>query len=199
VTGPAAADLQRLKSGSSEAARTLVARHMPLMLKAAERILRSRADAEDAVQEAFISAFRKLDSLDDAASMPAWLHRITVNAAISLYRRKKRENEEPIEDLLPQFDSDGWRNYSTEALSSEADEKLMSDERAAAIRAALARLPDSHRVVLVLRDLEGLSTREAADTLGIQENAVKVRLHRARAALRTLLEPMWTNRGGAPS
>jgi RNA polymerase sigma-70 factor (ECF subfamily) len=197
VTGPAAADLQWLKSGSAEAARTLVARHTPLMLKAAERILRSRADAEDAVQEAFINAFRKLDSLDDATSLPAWLHRITVNAAISLYRSKKRENEEPIDDLLPQFDSDGWRSYSTDALSNEADEKLMSDERAAAVRTALARLPDSHRVVLVLRDLEGLSTREAADTLGIEENALKVRLHRARAALRTLLEPMWTADGGA--
>src|SRR5262245_37204144 len=102
---------------------------MPQMLQAALRILRSRADAEDAVQEAFINAFRKLDSLEDAASLPAWLHRISVNAAISLHRRRKRASGEPIEALLPQFDSEGWRNYPAEAILGGAEEELLSEER----------------------------------------------------------------------
>ena len=185
------AELERLKSGSAEAARALVTRHMPFMLQAATRILRSRADAEDAVQEAFINAFRKLHSLEDAASLPAWLHRIAVNAAISLHRRRKRAAEDPIDELLPQFDADGWRNYRDQAISGDAEEGLMSEERALAVQAAIDRLPETHRVVLVLRDLEGLSTREAAEMLGVEENALKVRLHRARAALRSLLEPLW--------
>ena len=186
-----AVELERLKRGSAEAVRVFVARHTPLMIGAALRILRSQADAEDAVQEAFINAFQKLGSLEDAGSLSAWLHRITVNAAISLHRKRKAAREEPIEDLLPRFDGEGWRDYPLEAISSDADEKMISEERANAVRRAIDSLPETHRLVLVLRDIEELSTREAAEALGIEENACKVRLHRARAALRTLLEPIW--------
>lgn len=188
---PRTFDLKAVKAGCPRAVRAFVEQHTPRMLRAAQRILRSRADAEDAVQDAFVNTFRNLASLEDGARLPGWMYRTAVNAAISLYRRRKRGAEEPIDPYMPQFDSDGWRNYPSEPYAANAEEQLMSHERDRAVRAAIDTLPENLRVVLVLRDLEGLSTREAAQALGIEETTLKVRLHRARTAMRTRIEPLW--------
>lgn len=183
--------LAQLKAGDVALARRVVVQHAPMMLQAALRVLRSRADAEDAVQEAFASAFQKLYTVEDPSALSAWLRRIAVNAAISAYRKRRRAGEDPIDDWLPKFNTEGWRLYPGKPMSLEGDEKLISEQTAETVRSAIDRLPESHRVVIVLRDLEDMTTREAAEALGIEENALKVRLHRARAALRTLLEPVW--------
>ena len=186
-----AATFAQLKAGSEAAFRTIVIAYMPLMLAAARRVLRNNSDAQDAVQEAFTSAYRRLDTVRDRESLAPWLRQIAVNAAISKWRQRRRQGEEPIDDLLPKFDDVGWRVTAPGEPTSNAEEDLSREETRAAIRAAIDRLPETHRMVLLLRDIEELSTAEAAAHLGIEENALKVRLHRARAALRTLLEPVW--------
>jgi RNA polymerase sigma-70 factor (ECF subfamily) len=164
---------------------------MPLLLRIAQRILRNREDSEDVAQEAFINAFANLDKLAGPAAFGPWLKRIAVNQAISRYRSKRRAKETAIDDLLPHFDEEGARLDWPDETSIDSETSLQNQQVRAAVRAAIERLPESHRIVIVLRDIEELSTREAAALLGVEENALKVRLHRARAALRTLLEPVW--------
>jgi RNA polymerase sigma-70 factor (ECF subfamily) len=182
---------ERLRAGAADAFEAVVMLYMPMMLAAARRILRSEADAQDAVQDAFIAAHRSLGSVRDRMSLAPWLRRIAVNAAITRWRRRARAHEEPIDDVLPRFDEVGWRVTAPDPPASDIQEDLAREETRAAIRAAIDKLPETHRVVIMLRDIEELSTAEAAERLGIQEGALKVRLHRARAALRTLLEPVW--------
>jgi RNA polymerase sigma-70 factor (ECF subfamily) len=182
---------EKLLAGSPGAFRALVTIYMPMMLAAARRVLRSEADAQDAVQDAFIAASNRLNTLREPAAIGPWLRRIAINQAITRWRRRTRAAEDSIDDLLPRFDEEGWRVTAPDPPASNVEEDLSRADTQAAVRAAIDRLPDTHRMVILLRDIEGLSTAEAAERLGIEENALKVRLHRARAALRTLLEPVW--------
>src|SRR6266542_587898 len=109
---------------------------------------------------------------------------------VSRLRRRQRKPEEPIEDFLPQFQADGHQvNHPTRDWEGSAESLLARSQTRAIVRAAIDRLPESYRAVLLLRDIEEMSTEEAAHSLGVTENAVKIRLHRARQALRGLLEP----------
>jgi RNA polymerase sigma-70 factor, ECF subfamily len=112
-----------------------------------------------------------------------------VNASLMKLRSSRRRPEESIEDLLPQFREDGHQNAQTEAWPVSAEEMVQRSETAQLVRKLIDQLPESYRVVLIMRDLEEMSTEETAAALGVTPNAVKVRLHRARQALRTLLEP----------
>jgi RNA polymerase sigma-70 factor (ECF subfamily) len=107
-------------------------------------------------------------------------------------RSRQRQPEESIEELLPRFAEDGHQvAHPTPEWEGSAEELLARRETREMVREAIDRLPDSYRAVLLLRDIEELSTEEAARLVGITENAVKIRLHRARQALRTLLEPQF--------
>lgn len=186
---PEAILVSRLKAGDEAAYHELVRSHGGRLLAVAVRILRNREDARDAVQDAFISAFRALHGFTGEARLSTWLHRIVVNASLMKLRSRRRTPEDPIEDLLPRFHEDGHRVDPGEAWEARTDDEIEREERRAIVRAAIDRLPDSYRTVLLLRDIEELDTRESAQLLGISENAVKIRLHRARQALATLLEP----------
>lgn len=182
----------RLKAGDSRAFEELVRREGGRLQAAARRLVRDEAAAHDCVQEAFLSAFRNIQGFEPRASVGAWLHRITVNAALMRLRKERRLAETPIDDLLPSFDADGWRRDVVEAPDEDPESELIRQRTREFVRAKIDLLPDAYRTALVLRDLEGWSTREAADALGIAEGAMKVRLHRARAALKRLIEPLWT-------
>jgi RNA polymerase sigma-70 factor (ECF subfamily) len=175
-----------LRAGDPEAFEALVRRDMPRLLAAARRILHNDDDAREAVHQAFIAAFRAREQFQGAAQPSTWLHRIAVNKALDLLRARKRRAEDSIEDLMPRFLPNGHhadRFVVWPAFDAGIDRQRM----AAVIRGAIDRLPESFRLVLLLRDIEELSTEEAATALGITANAVKLRLHRARLALRTLL------------
>src|SRR5262245_22430058 len=102
------ADLhRRLRAGEPAAFETLVRANIGRMLAVARRLLRHEEDARDAVQEAFLSAFRALPQFDGAARLSTWLHRIAVNAALGRLRKQKRHPEQPIDELLPDFQDDG--------------------------------------------------------------------------------------------
>lgn len=168
----------------------LVRSHIGWMLALAERLLNDRALAEDVVQEAFIRAFRGLADFEGRSSLKSWLHRITVNAALSKLRQLKRLAEQPIDELLPEFDRHDCRIESPWSRVASVEEIMDSEDARRTVCEALAQLPDAYRVILQLRDIEGYDTGEAATLLEISEGNVKVRLHRARAALKKLLEPI---------
>jgi len=161
------------------------------MLVLAERILNNRALAEDVVQEAFISAFRGLDMFEGRSSLKTWLHRITVNTSLTRLRQLKRRSEQSIEDLTAEFDQFGCRIEDTWSTLTPIEDILKSEELKTRVHKAIHSLPDSYRIVLLLRDIEGYSTLEVAEQLEISEANVKVRLHRARAALKIVLEPIF--------
>jgi RNA polymerase sigma-70 factor (ECF subfamily) len=186
-----AATIAALKRRHAPSCGKVVVDYTPMLLRTARRILKSEAEAEDAVQEGFIKAFECLDSLDEPERFGPWLKRIVVNQAISRYRRRTRSKEWAIDDLLPRFDEEQVRIDWPDETAIDAEASLCRKDVRDAVRAAVDRLPENHRVVIVLRDIEELSTAEAADILGVEENTLKVRLHRARSALRTLLEPVW--------
>lgn len=185
---PDAALLARLRAGDESAFAVLVRRESGKLLAVAKRILRSEEEAQDAVQDALLSAFQNLDRFEGGARLSTWLHRITVNAALMRLRSKKRRREDSIEELLPAFAEDGHHLHPVGEPRAAAEDEIASAEIAAIVRAAIDELPDGYRVVLVLRDVEGLDTAETAAALGIGPDAAKMRLHRARQALRTLLE-----------
>lgn len=180
--------VDRLRAGDDDAFAELVRAQTPRLFAAARRLLHNDDDAGDAVQEAFMAAFKSIDRFQGAARLSTWLHRIVINAALMKLRSSSRRPEDSIEDLLPRFDADG--NWATEVHSwgATADDLLQRRETRTLVRRCIDRLPDTYRTVLVLRDIEDLDTEEVADALNITPNATKIRLHRARQALRTLLE-----------
>jgi len=176
-----------LRRGDPDAFEDIVRLYGGRMLAVARRMLRVEEDARDAVQEAFVSAFKGLDGFAGTARLSTWLHRIVVNAALMRLRRQRRKPEESIDDLLPRFDENGgWADG--DARPATPVEMVESAETRAVVRECIDRLPSSYRAILLLRDIEELDTDETAAALGISVPAVKTRLHRARQALRTLLE-----------
>jgi RNA polymerase sigma-70 factor (ECF subfamily) len=183
-----------LRAGDDGAYEQLVRSHAPRMLAVARRLLGDGEDARDAVQEAFGSAFRSIGSFAGQARLSTWLHRIVVNAALMRLRTRRRKPEQPLDDLLPRFESDGHRRDPGGPW--QPAERLERREARKLVRDAIERLPESYRTVLVLRDIEGLDTAQAAELLGVSTGVVKTRLHRARQALRTLLDPYLRAGGG---
>jgi RNA polymerase sigma-70 factor (ECF subfamily) len=180
--------LTQLRAGDEDAFGLVVQRYGVRMLATARRFLNNECDAQDAVQEAFASAFRALAKFNGDALLSTWLHRIVVNAALVQLRSKRRRGEQPIETLLPRFDQDGeW--IDDPATCTDATEAILErrDSRDK-VRRCIERLPDKYRSVLLLRDIEELDTEETARSLATTANTVKVRLHRARQALKTLIE-----------
>lgn len=189
--------LADLRAGKEEAFARLLREHGGRMLAVARRLVRDEEDARDAVQEAFVSAFRSLDRFEGGSRLATWLHRIVVNCCLMRLRSRQRRPEEPIEELLPRFLEDGHQETQSVDWEEPVDVLLQRREICALVRASIDRLPESYRTVLILRDIEEVSTAEAAGLLGITENALKIRLHRARQALRTLLDPHL--RGAVPA
>lgn len=180
--------LSRLRSGEAAAFEELVRVETGRLLAVTRRILPTEEDARDAVQDAFLFAFRSLDRFQGHSRLSTWLHRIAVNAALMRLRTRRRKREEPLEPLLPTYLDDG---HHAERFASWVDpaDLIERAENKALVRRLIGELPDGYRTVLLLRDIEGLDTEETAKLLETTPNAVKVRLHRARQALRTLLAP----------
>ncbi len=185
-----AALLEQLRSGHSQAAEQLVRRHGGWMLAVAYRILKDKSAAEDCVQESFLNAFQKINSFEARSTLKSWLHRIVVNSALMKLRSLRRANEQSIDALLPEFDGNGCRIEAPWRKIERPDEIIQRSEMCELVLSKINELPEDYRIVLLLRDIEELSTREAAEILDCKEGTVKVRLHRARAALKKLLEPM---------
>jgi RNA polymerase sigma-70 factor (ECF subfamily) len=180
-----------LRAGNDAAFEHLVRAYGGRLLAVTRRLLGHEEDARDAVQETFLRAFRSLGSFEGGSLLSTWLHRIAVNTALMKLRSRRRKPEEPIDALLPGFREDGHFEERFQAWTEPPDDEAARREQAALVREAIDRLPEHYRTVLLLRDIEELGTSEVAEQLGVTPNAVKLRLHRARQALRTLLAPQF--------
>jgi RNA polymerase sigma-70 factor, ECF subfamily len=192
-----AALLAGLRAGSDAAFETLVRTTSARLLAVARRIVGSDEDARDVLQEAYASAFRSIGRFEGHAKLSTWLHRIVVNMALMRLRSRKRKPEESIEPLLPSFKDDGHMQQAAGQWEEGADVALERAEVRDYVRAQIDRLPETYRTVLMLRDIEEMSTNDVAALLETTENAVKIRLHRARQALRALLDERFGTTAGA--
>lgn len=175
---------------TDQQAEQLVRENIGWMLRLAERVLRDPELAKDATQEAFINAFGGLENFEGRSSLKTWLHRITINASLNKLRQLKRLAEQSIDDYLPEFDQDDCRIELPWTHLASAQEIMESESLRAQVNMGIDALPESYRIVLQLRDIEGYDTKEVAEMLKISDANVKVRLHRARSALKKLLEPV---------
>jgi RNA polymerase sigma-70 factor (ECF subfamily) len=180
--------VELLRAGDDAAFEAVVRQYSGRLLAAARRLLRNEDDAADAVQEAFLAAYKSIEGFQGAARLSTWLHRIVINAALMKLRGDSRRPEDALADLLPRFNADGEWMDTVRGWDSSSEELLGRRETRVLVRRCIDRLPDAYRTVLMLRDIEDLDTEEVAEMLGVTANAVKIRLHRARQALRTLLE-----------
>jgi len=177
-----------LRRGDERAFEELVRQQSGRLLAVARRYV-SEEDARDAVQEGFLALAGNLDRFEARSQLGTWLHRIVVNACLMRLRKASTRYEESIEPHLPQFLADGHRRQPGAAWPESAELMLQRAEVRSVVRRAIAKLPPGYRSVLLLRDIEGLSGAEVAAQMDLSPGAVKVRLHRARQALRELLDP----------
>lgn len=176
----------RAAAGDAAAFDLLLTRHAARAYRLAFRLTGSEADAQDAVQDGFLSAYRGLGGFRAEASFSTWLYRIVTNAALMLRRRRKRRPTTPLDDALPRFDDEGRHTAEPADLEAAAhvEERIDRAALAAHARAAVDALPEAYRAAFVLRDLEEMETAQVAELLGIGAAAVRQRVHRARLMLR---------------
>jgi RNA polymerase sigma-70 factor (ECF subfamily) len=155
----------------------LMRRHNEQVYRAARAIVRNDQEAEDVMQQAYVNAFAHLRQFNGKAKFSTWLTRIVINESLSRVRR--RDKFEPFEDEHANVE-----RFPSPQPPRDPERDAATAELRALLEAAIDRLPDGAREVFVLREVEGLSTADAADALGVSEDVVKTRLSRARAALR---------------
>jgi RNA polymerase sigma-70 factor (ECF subfamily) len=170
--------VQQVLEGQTALFEVLMRRHNERIYRAARAIVRDDREAEDVIQQAYLNAYAHLRQFDGRASFATWLTRIAVNEAISRVRRIRRY--EPLEDdTMP-----GVEAFMGSQSTADPERQAFARELAGLIERAVDTLPDGAREVFVLREVQGLSTQETAQSLGVSEEVVKTRLSRARAALR---------------
>src|SRR5262249_47413114 len=137
----------------------------------------------------FLSAFKGIGQFRGQSRLGTWLHRIVVNAALGRLRSLQRHPELSIEALLPHFGEGEHQIDPPVPWRATPDTTVQDQETRALVQGCISQLPDTYRIVLLLRDIEGLPTEETAQILGTSTAVIKTRLHRARQALRSLLDP----------
>lgn len=180
--------LEALRRNDPATTEAWVRAQIPRARAVALRLLRNEAEADDAVQEAFMQAFRRLSDFRGDAKLETWLHRIVVNAALGRLRRRSRKPEVELDLAGPEFSADGHLTAREGARWGQVERLFESEETRALMRRMIDQLPETARTVLILRDIEELSTAEAAEALGVSPGTVKTRLHRARVALKKRVE-----------
>lgn len=186
VAAPDDLDLaRRALARDAEAFRSIIGRHNQKLYRLARSIIRNDAEAEDIVQETYVTAFAHLGSFRGDASLATWLSRIAINEALGRLRKKRRAraviSEEPANEahIIP---------FPLNAGSDDPERTMAQRQILALVEQATDALPDVYRTVFVARVIEGLSLEETADLLGIKAQTVKTRLHRARSLVRRQLD-----------
>lgn len=179
--------ISRLQAGDKAACAQCIEIHSPAIYRLALRLMESETDAEDVVQETFMNAFKSIEKFEGRSGLGTWLYRIAYNAAMMRLRR-------PDPYTIP-VDEAGTTNHQGIVPTQLFDwcclpeKDFESEEVKVELENAVHEMPDSLKIVFILRELEGLSTDETAAALDLTDGAVKVRLHRARLWLRERLTP----------
>ncbi|MBI4537407.1 MAG: sigma-70 family RNA polymerase sigma factor [candidate division NC10 bacterium] len=201
MTTPSAQDEQRLiaasQQGDASALDALVRKHQDRVYGFALRMCRNVEDAKDILQETFLGMVRSIRDFRAESRLTTWLYRIAANACLKKRRRGVHdpapEQELSLDELMPRPDAEG-RKPEIADWSEDAERALLRGELGARMEAAIDKLPKEFKIVLVLRDVEGLSAEETAESLGLTVAAVKSRLHRARVFVRRELAQYFLTR-----
>jgi RNA polymerase sigma-70 factor (ECF subfamily) len=172
----------RVLAGETALFELIMRRHNQRLYRTIRAILRDEAQTEDVVQEAYVRAYAHLDQFAGRASFSTWLIRIAVHEGMARLRSGKRFEEEK-----GSAEREGDRMDRLASPLPSPEQQASASEIKTLLEALIDRLPDGNREVFMMRDVEGMTTTETADALGVTEENVKVRLHRARAALRSQL------------
>lgn len=184
--------IARMQAGDKAACGQCIEIHSPAIYRLGLRLTGNEAEAEDIMQETFISAFKAIDSFEGRSTLGTWLYRIAYNAALMRLRRPSPDMVSVEETLSYESQSVVPKQLFDWCCLPEEDYE--NDEVRVELEQAIHELPESLKVVFIMRELEGLSTVETAETLELSESAVKVRLHRARLWLRERLTPYFAAR-----
>ena len=180
--------VERLRGGDPAALETLMEHYADRVYRLVHGITENAADAEEVVQDVFLTVFRKIHTFEGRAALGSWIYRIATNTALIKRRGRRADREVPLDLPFPAFLPDGHRAGNPAFLrtdwSQTPEADLLSKETREILHRAIADLPQQYRAVVVLRDVQGLSNEEVADVVGESVPCVKSRLHRARMVLR---------------
>jgi RNA polymerase sigma-70 factor, ECF subfamily len=177
---------QRTLPHDTRAFQQLVTTYKLRVFRTAYRMIGNKADAEEIAQDVFLKVYQNIHSLDDPATLTAWIYRITVNVCLNeLRRRKRRPNSVP---MTPTNGNDSEDAILIDSVNATPEEQALRRELQRCIEAVLGQLNAVERAVVVLRDLENRSYQEIADSLRIGLSAAKMRIHRARLAFQELFD-----------
>jgi RNA polymerase sigma-70 factor (ECF subfamily) len=187
--------LDRIRREEPGAFEAFVERYGERIYRFGRRMCIDSENAGDVLQETLIAAYRSLERLEHPEALRSWVYRVAANACLMMQRRTRTAYalEVSLEELLPR----GEEGLSIEIpdVSSLPDEEAARVEMGEKVQRAVGDLPPHYRIVLVMRDMDGLSTRETAEALGLEDSAVKMRLHRARLMIRKNLEKSFADSG----
>lgn len=180
--------IEEFRNGNQQSFEALIARYEEKAYSLATRFTRNPEDAEEVLQDVFVTVYRKIAGFEGKSSFSSWLYRVTVNAGLMKLRKRKQDRSTPIEDILPQLENSMVLRTKEQ---HDAANLTYRKELITAIEDAISKLPDDYRPVFVLRDIDGLTSREVSEILGLSVPAVKSRLHRSRLMLRRRLAKVY--------
>jgi RNA polymerase sigma-70 factor (ECF subfamily) len=176
--------IQDFCNGDQLSFEELLSRYSNKVFSLASRLTRNTEDAEEVLQDVFVTVHRKIASFEGKSSFSSWLYRVTVNAAFMKLRKRRQDQSLSLDDIIQQ-------SQSVPALrspeSAYVDAQSIRHQMLEALESAIRKLPDDYRPVFILRDVDGLTSREVGRILDLTVPAVKSRLHRSRLMLRRRL------------
>lgn len=190
--------ITQAKGGDARAFRTLVERHQRRAFAIALGLVRDENDAREIVQEAFLRVYRGLDSFEGSSSFFTWLYRIVTNLSIDLMRKPARREVEPVDPAL--LDDATEQPFLARLDGADPFDVVRRSEMRNRIETALEELPDYHRGVILMREVEGMSYEEMAEAMGVSKGTIMSRLFHARRKLQRALAEVYAEHGsGAPA
>lgn len=177
-------------SGDQDAFEELISRYSAKAFSLATRLTGSREDAEEVLQDAFVTVYRKIGGFEGKSQFSSWFYRVTVNAALMKLRKRRQNPAVSLEDIYEQNQTKDIP-AQTGSADRDGDSATLRSEVSSALDKAVRSLPEDYKPVFILRDVDGLSSEEVSNILGLTIPAVKSRLHRARTMLRKRLAPFY--------
>ena len=180
--------LDAFHAGDGAAFTELLSRYTEKAYNLAYRLTRSKEDSEEVIQDVFVTVYLKSQSFERKSAFSSWLYRITVNTSYMKLRKNKQTQAVSFEDLSPGV-RDSW--IGKDSASSDINYLTARHQLRDRLEEAIKSLPDDYRMIFILRDVDGLSSKEVSEVMGLSVAAVKSRLHRSRLMLRKRLDKFY--------
>lgn len=177
--------VEAFRSGDEESFIELLNRYTHKVHNLAVRLTRNQEDAEEVLQDVFVTVHKKISGFEGKSAFSSWLYRITVNTSFMKLRRRKQAQAVSLEEVSPKI-KNSWVGTSSE--DRDVNYMCLKHELRAVLDRAISRLPEEYKMIFVLRDIDGLSNQEVGEILNLSVPAVKSRLHRSRLLLRKRLQ-----------